>query len=287
MIKVCFICNWGPNSKSLFEKYKTFTPSNNGEYKNVKGVDNIQEADYIIVIEGFPSNYKHNPKQKLICFPREPNLISKHKNWEHLNLQHGYTYKNMYHVVTNPQFLNKNYDFLKLLKYPKKSNILSAVVSTAHKNRSNFFIELAKKYPELCDIYGYGWKNELGKSYKGVLSNYHNTSNNNSKTKYDGLVNYQYSICIENSNQPNYFSEKFTDAILCWTIPIYCGCPNINEYFPEHSYYTIDINSNTVLEDVVKLSQQPITQLNIDALEKARSLILDKYNIWATISSIL
>lgn len=49
--------------------------------------------------------------------------------------------------------------------------------------------------------------------------------------KSDGLAPYRYSVVIENVREPDYFSEKLIDALLCLTVPIYWGCPNIGEYF--------------------------------------------------------
>ena len=49
--------------------------------------------------------------------------------------------------------------------------------------------------------------------------------------KSDGLTPYRYSVVIENVRERNYFSEKLTDAILCSTVPIYWGCPNISDFF--------------------------------------------------------
>lgn len=49
--------------------------------------------------------------------------------------------------------------------------------------------------------------------------------------KSDGLAPYRYSVVIENSREPDYFSEKLMDALLCLTVPIYWGCPNIGDYF--------------------------------------------------------
>ena len=37
-------------------------------------------------------------------------------------------------------------------------------------------------------------------------------------------------MVIENVREPNYFSEKLVDAILCETVPIYWGCPNIADF---------------------------------------------------------
>lgn len=49
--------------------------------------------------------------------------------------------------------------------------------------------------------------------------------------KAEGLAPYRYSVVIENVQEPNYFSEKLIDAILCETVPIYWGCPNVRDFF--------------------------------------------------------
>ena len=50
------------------------------------------------------------------------------------------------------------------------------------------------------------------------------------EAKADGLAPYRYSIVIENVRETNYFSEKLLDAVLCNTVPIYWGCPNLAEF---------------------------------------------------------
>ena len=283
MINIIFFCNWGESSYSLLKKYSLFTKNNQGFLNSIKGVIDINQADYIIFIEGVPKNFNLNilKQKKCICLPREP---FKDQNWVNLNLKYGYTYNNIYHVVTYPQFINKNFDFLNSLQYSNKNKLLSAIVS--NKNyplRINFFKNLVKYYPDICDIYGYGWGKELGKSYKGCLGEYHNKNIKNKSNKYDGLEKYKYTICIENVSRKNYFSEKFTDAILSWCIPIYYGCTNISTYFPKDCYYEIDITNENCYNKVKEIIKTPITEKNIKALEAARQLILHKYNIWPTI----
>jgi hypothetical protein len=48
--------------------------------------------------------------------------------------------------------------------------------------------------------------------------------------KQDGLVPYRFSVVIENIQERNYFTEKLVDAVLCETVPIYWGCPNIGDF---------------------------------------------------------
>jgi hypothetical protein len=40
-----------------------------------------------------------------------------------------------------------------------------------------------------------------------------------------------FSICIENSNNSGYHTEKIIDAFLSKTIPIYWGCSNIGDFY--------------------------------------------------------
>ncbi|AKI02413.1 Glycosyltransferase family 10 (fucosyltransferase) [Hoeflea sp. IMCC20628] len=49
--------------------------------------------------------------------------------------------------------------------------------------------------------------------------------------KSDGLAPYCYSIIIENVREPGYFTEKLIDCLLCETIPIYWGAPDIGDVF--------------------------------------------------------
>jgi len=49
--------------------------------------------------------------------------------------------------------------------------------------------------------------------------------------KSDGLAPYRFSVVIENTREQNYFTEKLIDSILCETVPIYWGCPNIDRFF--------------------------------------------------------
>lgn len=49
--------------------------------------------------------------------------------------------------------------------------------------------------------------------------------------KHEGLARYRFSVVIENVRQRGYFTEKLIDAILCRTIPIYWGAPDIAAWF--------------------------------------------------------
>lgn len=49
--------------------------------------------------------------------------------------------------------------------------------------------------------------------------------------KQDSHQPYQFSVVIENSRTSNYFTEKLIDCLVCNSLPIYWGAPEITEYF--------------------------------------------------------
>jgi len=47
----------------------------------------------------------------------------------------------------------------------------------------------------------------------------------------EGFLPYRYSVVIENCRDPGYFTEKLIDCLLCGTVPIYWGDPDIGRHF--------------------------------------------------------
>lgn len=93
--------------------------------------------------------------------------------------------------------------------------------------------------------------------------------------KSDGLAPYRYSVVIENAREQNYFTEKLIDALLCRTVPIYWGCPNIGDFF--------DTGGMMICHDMAGI-QQAIAQMSdvdyaarLPALERAREVAASTY----------
>ena len=87
-------------------------------------------------------------------------------------------------------------------------------------------------------------------------------------------LEYQYHIAIENVATPHYFSEKIMDTLLCNTIPIYLGCENIDNYFPDS---VIKLSGN-IEEDMAMLheicfndSPEFIKNINVDKVKETIS----------------
>lgn len=269
MKKIFFINNWGEDNNVLLARYSKQTPNNNGVWEDLVGTTNINEADYFIALEVPRTN---TPPDKTIFIKREPDFIRPYNN---LPYKHIIDYKTTNTGVT--YWLNKTYDELLNLEYPNKSKKISCVASSKHNHRNDYIKRLYKTKPNI-DLYGKGHDNKYyGDAYKGML-------NYDGNCKFKGLIDYEFSIVMENSQQKNYWTEKLADAYLSWCIPIYWGCPNISDYFQENSYRLININSQNPIEDINKIINTPITEKEIKAIQEARMLILNEYNIWEIIN---
>jgi len=294
MIKIYFTNNWGETDDSFLKRMLTTTVNKSGVWNNITYTKDINSADYVVSLGGLPKI--KTDTSKLLIFQREPNAISILPKYN----EKTFNYEELYHLWTHPEHMQMNYDDFYYLKFCEKTKLCSSVTSMRlhtpmAKQRVKFITHLCQKYPEMIDVFGEGWDDRLGKSYKGELK-WHNlggfkrqkTDNENvNESKYDGLKNYSYSLCFENSSYDNYFTEKITDCMLSWSIPIYFGCPNIDKYFPSESYYIVDINDLDNIDKVIDIINKPITEKNIQALSKARDLILNNYNIWPTIDKIV
>lgn len=58
--------------------------------------------------------------------------------------------------------------------------------------------------------------------------------------KIDGIKDYMFSVVIENQKMDFLFTEKLIDCFVTGTIPIYWGCPSIENFFDKEGIITFD-----------------------------------------------
>jgi len=75
------------------------------------------------------------------------------------------------------------------------------------------------------------------------------------------LFDSQFHICIENSRQKNYFTEKIVDALITKTVPIYWGCPNIGDFFNLDGIIVVD-SVDDLLAKVNSLTEETYASLH-------------------------
>lgn len=191
-----------------------------------------------------------------------------------------------------PWHIDKTYDELRSLAVPQKKWPLSFITSMkkefeGHKKRIRFWEDLrtsAACHLVATDSYYENIYPELSKQEreKKLLSAgfTHVVAG-----KWEGLAPYRYSISIENYHGPDYWSEKLADCFLSWTVPLYYGCTNLSDYFPEDSYIAIDIEEKNTLEKIRGIIEKDDWKKRLPAIKKARELILGKYQFYPFVAN--
>lgn len=99
--------------------------------------------------------------------------------------------------------------------------------------------------------------------------------------KKDAIQGYRFHLAMENCRARHYWTEKILDAYLGWAFPLYIGCPNLDEYFPDDSFLRLDIASPDEAADrILAMLAKPRDEAEAAAIAKGRELALNKYNPW-------
>jgi hypothetical protein len=180
-------------------------------------------------------------------------------------------------VSTNAYASPKNvfdFDFLFSQSIPEKLTSLVAINSAindlpGHKLRADFISRICEANINM-ELYGASVWSKY-KQYKGRAE----------YGKWPVYSRSKYVLVIENEVADYYWSEKFTDALLCFCIPIYYGSPKINNWFPEGSYIPLDIRKKSAVDDLRSIIQSDFYERNIDNLITARNLVLTEHNLFS------
>lgn len=180
-------------------------------------------------------------------------------------------------VLTAPPlldwWLDKSFDELHQLDVPVKTGHTSLIASTkahigGHKKRVAF-VERVVDEIDAVDVFGRGRAREL-------------------TDKWDGLAPYRYSIAIENTSKPDYWTEKISDCFLSYTVPIYYGATNIGDYFPENSFIWLPMDDPDAALNVIRhIQQHDDWDRRVEAVREARRLVLERYSTFGQLSTII
>lgn len=174
----------------------------------------------------------------------------------------------------NIWFYGKSYDEISATTSIPKSQLVSTVCSskrqphTMHARRYDFTQRLKADIPEM-EIFGHGVR---------YIEN-----------KYEALDPYKFHLVIENHHSPYLWTEKLADTFLACSVPIYCGCKNVFDYFPEDSLIQIDIDDyDNALQTIRSLLlSEGEYERRLDAILEARRRVLTTYNFPAMIHDIV
>lgn len=185
-----------------------------------------------------------------------------------------------YHIDKVSKEYIIDYDFLLSRQYPRKEVDMSVINSnlmniSGHKIRADFLEKLCNNYSNFNLYGGSKWT-----KFKQYVDNAPNG-------KWFPFSKSRYVLVIENESAPFYWSEKFSDAILSFATPIYYGCTNISDYFPEGSYYKIDLKRKDCIEEIISIIESDFHEKNINKLLEARELILKRYNMFSFMNNVI
>jgi hypothetical protein len=95
--------------------------------------------------------------------------------------------------------------------------------------------------------------------------------------KQDGLLPYHYSVVIENVPEPDCFTEKLLDCMLCSTLPIYYGPKNIGNYFNLKGI--ICCESLAEFQIAIATTVSPPNDIQVEAMAENRTIALSYSNL--------
>lgn len=272
--------------------------------EDVSGINFVFDDSYDIIVFFGYINGDIKPGTKAYVFPQEPSWSGGHPrhfgDYKQLTV-FGYD-KNLYYnsnIITESMsymfyggrgptsegYNHWTYDFISKYNFVKTKNI-GCLISTLgsddsekptgciYKKRINL-VNYLMENSDFIDIFG---RNGDKPNLMG-----------DALYKFDGLKDYKFSICCENSSEKNYISEKFFDCIITNTVPIYYGCKNVEDIVPKNSFVSINIDD---LEGTLK--QLQYINDNCDKLYnemlpnvlKAKEMYFNDFNILKIIKKL-
>jgi hypothetical protein len=94
--------------------------------------------------------------------------------------------------------------------------------------------------------------------------------------KWDVIAPAKYHLSLENCALRDYWTEKISDAFLGFALPLYFGCPNIADYFPEDSFLPLDAyQTRSAIEVIEQVLDEDVWTTRLPAVLEARRRVLD------------
>jgi hypothetical protein len=125
----------------------------------------------------------------------------------------------------------------------------NALFASLHNSRLKILNELARA--DVLDLYGSGWNNELlvPKAYRDVFRGISSSWKGIAGSKQELIQRYDFGLCIENTEQPGYITEKIFNCLAAGVIPVYLGAPDIADFVPSETY----VDLRVLMKDGVNL----------------------------------
>jgi len=274
-MKLRIECNW-TNCASITERFRRNYITSDNYDPNLE-LTTGYDHDVLVVFNSLSNKLALNEAKRVVGFIMEPSWSN---NWDKALttycdtvVSHTPSIIGKAKIIDHPSLLlhhmPEDIEYFTTSQFQKTKKI-SFVVRNGYFGTDlyNFRNNLARRLildNIDVDIFGYGWQPH--KNVKGEVSN-----------KKDALEHYMFSICIENSAENNYITEKFHDCILCNTVPIYLGCPNVNEIYNPNGFISLD--KNNAIEQIKNILQHTSYEAFTSGLQENKTKYITDYNIY-------
>jgi hypothetical protein len=258
------------------------TPGKKGVWDGIRfTLEEVLDCDYFVMLNNRRANpvTVRCPREHVWCLIQEPYvpgifewLVENHEPYARVFTQ--------YIPVPGPKYVRSqpamsweidlSYDDLAAMSIPSKTAAISYVAAKEvwlprQRKRNALRNFLMRTAPDKVDLFGRGF--------------------NYIENKWNAIAPYRYSIAVENSFGNDYWTEKLSECFLSWTVPLYDGCPNLEDYFPADSFIRIDAADHAAtLATINQLLQHDEWERRLPALKEARRRFLERYNLFATIA---
>lgn len=279
MKKIKISANWDTSEKLTERLLKQFkTPE-----IDLSGIEFVYDDSYDIIVFFNYVDGKINDGAKSYVFPHEPIWSGTHqKNFNGDTIVFGFNSEiyngNCVESLAHTFYGGRGpwvdsldfwcYEYLKNVSFPKSKNISSSITRLNSDNGPGCLYpqryEISKIIDNLSFVDFYG-------------------GDNCSPRRKDSLIDYRFNIAVENGYSDNWITEKFYDSILTDTVPIYFGCKNIKEIYPEDGYILIeDINDFKSIENLllhINQNAEKIYNQKIIGVRKIKERYFKEYNL--------
>lgn len=274
-----------------FSLYTFQSPKNLNVWENCTFCFNPleQNYDWFVVLDNIPNILPKKteilqcPKENTILVTSEPSSISKYgkafaSQFYYLITNHNEKMLPHPHAIRSQTGIywlyGKDFDSIIKDSFLTKTKLLSTICSnkrdghTMHRKRYDFTQLMEQEIQEM---------ERFGMGFQFV------------EKKHQALDDYKFHVVIENHIEKHMWSEKLADAFLGFTVPIYCGCPNIYDYFPKDSLIQIDITKPREAIEIIKkvISIPGEYERRFEAVKEARRRVIYEYNLLAMITKIV
>lgn len=268
--------------------FKRQIPFNDSVVGNCRFIfDDLSDCDYCFVIDGVDRPVVVNcPPRNIVLCVTEPKSVKIYPNSYYRQfgrVASFYKFKNMENIGIKipilPWMAGIRFDTRKniwidddMMTYRELSMNLDTdridrililtsnkTLSRGHRQRLKFALYLKEKMPDSIDLFGQGFTPF--------------------EDKYEILKKYRYTLVIENSQFPNYVTEKLFDAYLAECFPVYIGCQNLADYISPKAYMDCKLNcTRSVIHELKSMISDDVYDDSREAILGVKRNILTRYN---------